>query len=56
MITEKKVKDYQRKVVWCSGKGDDNNYVEHPKVYLTFTNSEKVVCPYCSKVFFYTEN
>ncbi|QXK91607.1 zinc-finger domain-containing protein [Neoehrlichia mikurensis] len=56
MTIEHSIENNQRKkVVWCSGKGDDDNYVEHPKIYLTLTK-EKVVCPYCSKVFFCNEN
>ncbi|WDM85447.1 zinc-finger domain-containing protein [Ehrlichia sp. JZT12] len=44
--TEEKVK-----VVSCNGEGDNTNYIEHPKIYLTVKVGKEVVCPYCSKVF-----
>lgn len=34
--------------VSCDGGG---GALGHPKVYLTFTHSDEIVCPYCSRGF-----
>ena len=38
------------RVVYCNGEGNDSDYIEHPKIYLTVKVGEEVSCPYCSKV------
>jgi uncharacterized Zn-finger protein len=34
--------------VSCDGGGGP---LGHPNVYLTFTHSDEIVCPYCSRAF-----
>lgn len=34
--------------VSCDGGG---GALGHPNVYLTFTHSDEIVCPYCSRLF-----
>ncbi len=40
------------KEVSCNG--DINS--AHPKVYLKVAENNKVICPYCSKVFLYNQS
>lgn len=35
-------------IVSCDGGG---GAMGHPKVYLTFNNTDELTCPYCSQVF-----
>ncbi|MGN7618817.1 MAG: zinc-finger domain-containing protein [Ehrlichia sp.] len=39
------------KIVSCNGEGDNADYIEHPKIYLTVKMGKEVTCPYCSKIF-----
>ncbi len=34
--------------VSCDGNG---HALEHPKIYLTFDTTGKLICPYCSRTF-----
>ncbi|QGR02911.1 zinc-finger domain-containing protein [Ehrlichia ruminantium] len=43
----------EEQIVFCNGEGTNVEYTEHPKIYLTVKNGQKVVCPYCSKTFVY---
>ena len=49
---DKKVNTGEKiKIVSCNGEGDNTDYIEHPKIYLTVKVGEEIVCPYCSKIF-----
>ena len=41
------------KKVSCHGSGD---FSRHPEIYLNFKNEDKILCPYCGKIFKYVEH
>lgn len=48
------IKYVNAKIVACEGLHSEHA-MGHPRIYLTLTQEERSVCPYCSRIFIYVD-